>query len=253
MIDVEGIYNQYLEHLNTEADKKYSKYKGFFRASSAGQCFRKQAYWLSDEVEKPFDNRVKRLLRLGQIIHSDFEESLKWYYKQLDDKSVTLYTEHRIEIPNLNVIGSLDMAVVEGDIEKGLYSLYIHDLKSAASFKWRKQFGHKKNRDLNPSVNYQLQLATYALGLKEQLEVGPTSMYLTWYNKDNSSMKSVEVDIDYMDAAQEYWENLITKLNIVNNDPERIIPGDDNNTPVYPSWECNYCNFSDVCPSPYKK
>jgi|APSaa5957512535_1039671.scaffolds.fasta_scaffold46626_4 CRISPR/Cas system-associated exonuclease Cas4 (RecB family) len=252
MIDVEGIYNQYLDHLNTEADKKYTKYKGWFRASSAGQCFRKQAYWLTDEKKKPFEVRVKRLLRLGQIIHSDFENSLNWYYKQLNDDSITLLTEHHIKLPKLNVIGSLDMAVIEGDIEKGTYSLYIHDLKSAASFKWRKQFGIKKNRDPDPPVNYELQLATYALGLSEELKAEPTNLYLTWYNKDNSSMKSVNIDLEYIDKAKEYWRNLITKLNIYSNNPEKIIPEKNNNVPVYPKWECKYCNFSEVCPSPYK-
>ena len=203
MIDVEGIYNQYLDHLNTEADKEWAENKGSFRASSAGQCFRKQAYWLSDKIKKPFDDRVKRLLRLGQIIHSDVEDALNWYYKQLKDKSKTIFTEHKIELPKLNV------------------------------------------------VNYELQLGTYALGLSQQLKIEPTKLYLTWYNKDNSTMKSVEVPIEYMDKAQKYWESLITKLNIVNLDPERIIPKEDKNTPVY-QWECKYCNFSNICPSPYK-
>ena len=42
MIDIPKIYNEYLQRKSVENRKKYEKYKGWFSASSAGRCYRKQ-------------------------------------------------------------------------------------------------------------------------------------------------------------------------------------------------------------------
>ena len=76
MLDVEGLYSSYLEEKNKDYKKKYSKYKGWFSASSAGSCFKKQLLKREGKVEPPMDNRVMRLLRLGTIVHEDIQKSI---------------------------------------------------------------------------------------------------------------------------------------------------------------------------------
>ena len=65
-INIEKIYSDFLEHENQENRKKYEKYKGWFSASAAGSCYRKQLYRANRIEEVPMDDRVKRLLRLGK-------------------------------------------------------------------------------------------------------------------------------------------------------------------------------------------
>ena len=48
MIDIPKIYNEYLQRKNKENRIKYEKYKGWFSASSAGSCYRKQLHRKQD-------------------------------------------------------------------------------------------------------------------------------------------------------------------------------------------------------------
>ena len=71
-------------------------------------------------------------------------------------------------------------------------------------------FGFKKNRDPNPSINYELQVGTYALGIQNNpLSKGwDYALFLALYKKDNSTMKVVRISNDYITDADEYWKAL---------------------------------------------
>ena len=163
MINIEQIYNNYLEKKRVENRKKYEDVKGWFSASAAGSCFRKQLYRTMDLEVEPMDIRSNRLLRLGTLVHADFEKALEQHDLRDDADSepdeVQIVTEHRIKIPELNVVGHLDVGVVNLEGEK----IEVYDIKTAGAWKWRMKFG--KNPDKNPSINYELQLATYGIGL----------------------------------------------------------------------------------------
>ena len=238
--DLEKVYSDYINHENTINRKKYDKYKGWFSASSAGSCFKKQFLRAKGKEGTPMDNRVLRLLRLGTIVHKDFEEAIKLHLENLDTKDYKIYSEHRIEIPEINVIGHLDIAVEQHN------NLDIYDLKTVASYKWSKQFGWKKNRDTNPSVNYELQLGTYAIGLANETGIEPDRiyLYLAWYNRDNSGMKIKDVPSFWMDNAFEYWTELGELWEGTEGDFTQLIPGSEN-IPVA-KWECKYCEYKDI-------
>ena len=97
-----------------------------------------------------------------------------------------------------------------------------------------KDFG--RNIDPKPSVNYQLQLGTYGVGLGNELGVSNIDLGLIWYKKDDSLMKLQEIDDIWLDNAYEYWVELNETL-----DDDIPNPGDAN-SPVY-AWECRYCPY----------
>ena len=236
IIDIEQIYSDFIQERNTLNRQEYKeKYKGWFSASSAGSCFNKQILRLHQKEGPSPQGRVLRLLRLGTIVHKDFETAINKYHD--DNPEINIYTEHKVELPEINVVGHLDIAVEKDN------SLDVYDIKTCASYKWRKQFGLIKNRDKNPSVNYELQIGTYAIGMANQIGIDPDKifMYLAWYNKDNSGMKVKEVPVFWMDNAFEYWTDLIDAQSKTGDNPDELIPGTPN-VPVA-NWECKYCEF----------
>jgi hypothetical protein len=231
MVKIDVIYNDYLLKKQDEHKVKYEKHKGWFSASSAGSCFRKQYLKAQGKEEKPMDARTMRVLRLGTIVHTDLEQAIKQY---VYDDNIDVYSEHRIELPELNVVGHLDMAFHFKDED----TVSVYDLKTAHSFKWKKLFG--RNIDPNPSTNYQLQLGTYGVGMANELETQDVSLNLVWYKKDDSLMKTQPIDSIWLDRAYEYWVELNEVLEDTSPHGGPVVG--DMNTPVY-NWECNYCPF----------
>ena len=81
-IDIEGIYNDYLDKKQEENRlKRYSGKESWYHASGAGSCSRKLYFESVEKVKpsNPFGTTVKRLLRLGNVLHDDFEKALLSY------------------------------------------------------------------------------------------------------------------------------------------------------------------------------
>ena len=144
MVDLERIYAEFLESEQEERNKKYEEFKGWIGASSAGHCFKKQYYKLNDVDSDEPNMRVNRLLRLGTIVHSDFEKAIKSYNKSHKTK---IETEKQVKIPELKIIGHIDI------FEQSNNNLInrVYDLKTVAGYKWRKKFG-RVNVDVNPGM-----------------------------------------------------------------------------------------------------
>ena len=242
MSKIESIY---AEFLRDKKQKRDPKYKDYFRASSAGSCFRKQWYMLREDEyqQNELDDRVMRLLRLGTIVHADIEKALKYYAEQTDCNKHQIITEEEIVIPELGVVGHLDAAILNIENDKCV-SAEVFDVKTCASYKWRMKFG--RNKEKNPSFNYELQIGTYGLGIKAMYEVEEVSLSLLWYNKDTSAMREQKIDaLQWTDAAIEYWTSLAQTLDDI-EDPDELIPGVDYGVPMM-DWECRYCGFTQYC------
>ena len=233
MINIEDIYHDFLLAEGVKHREKYDKFSGWFSASSAGSCHRKQWYKINKFEETPPDVRPLRVMRLGTIVHKDLENAVSMYNASNKDDEI-IYSEHRIELPEINVVGHLDLAVSTVD------KIYVYDIKTAHSFKWKKMFG--RNVDPNPSVNYQLQLGTYALGLMTQLDRkdADVEMGLIWYRKDDSWMKVQLIDEEWIQNAFFYW----VELNEAIQEEGKPKIGS-YNTPVY-NWECKYCPYHKI-------
>ena len=117
MLDLERIYDVYLDKLQEKREEDNKEYKEWFGGSSAGSCYKKQWYKISGAEPSPFDARTKRLLRLGTIVHKDIlEEAIDYWkeeYREIDPDQYTIYTEWEVKIPEFKVIGHLDNCLVE--------------------------------------------------------------------------------------------------------------------------------------------
>ena len=85
-IDIEGIYSDYLDKKQEDNRlKRYSGKESWYHASGSGSCSRKLYFESIEQVEpsNPLDDKTKRLLRLGSIVHDDFQESLVTYNRDI--------------------------------------------------------------------------------------------------------------------------------------------------------------------------
>jgi|TARA_Y100000310_G_scaffold87472_1_gene84308 CRISPR/Cas system-associated exonuclease Cas4 (RecB family) len=243
MLNIESVYKNFLDLVNEEHNKGYVGFEGWFRASSAGQCYRKQFYELSGAEKDQIDSRPQRVMRLGTIVHEDIGCAITTGYINTEKSYVDL--EERIEIPDLRIVGHPDIVQIENDIA------YLYDIKTMHSFAWKRRFGHAKNRDPKPSRNYELQLGTYAIGVRIKYDISKINAYIMWYKKDDSSIKINPIDVEkWMRRAELYWEELIemtSELTI-----EDLVPGQMIGVP-FQNWECRYCSYKGTCPGGKKR
>jgi CRISPR/Cas system-associated exonuclease Cas4 (RecB family) len=236
---IKEIYEEYLRKENSKNFiERYIGKEGYFNASWAGHCIRKHAYKMLKQEIIPPDRDSLFKMRIGTLVHDDIQKALQKYY---NGKGI-LITEGEIEIPDLNVRGYFDIAEVYGGIQ-------LNDLKTIAAFAWKRKFGRKENRDPNPSDKYELQLGTYGLGLELKLGKQIVYMSIIYYKKDDSSFKEVIIIPKYKEKAIEYWKNVLSYCK-PDVKIDELTPGDTLGVP-YESWECRYCSYMHVCPSPF--
>jgi len=259
--DIEGFYNDYLDQKQEE--NRLERYKGkehWYHASGAGSCSRK-LYFESVEKVQPtndIDGRTKRLLRLGNLVHQDIQNSLtrtrnrdiyrdtnrdtnrdSLIEKEIKDKEkdIEFITEGEIKIEELNVRGFYDVVAKHVDGEQ---SVFLYDIKTCGGWSWKLKFG--RGNSLNPSIHYELQLGTYGYAIKEQFGQ-LDGMYLYYYNKDDSKMRTVQVPLTYVSRAYLFWKN-------INDEHKQGLPEFRVGVSPVQKWQCNYCQFLDHCNPP---
>ena len=241
MINIEAIYAANLREKQVQTRKKYTEYKGWFSASSAGSCFKKQLLRRANMSEPPMDDRVMRLLRLGTIVHTDIQTAIT-DSEEMSNIKYQIMMEKRIEIPELNIVGHVDIAIIDKD--NG--DLKVMDIKTCASYKWRMKFGRKPDKKGNPGYN--MQLATYTEAFKRRDDTyGRIDMSLLWYNKDTSALREEPIPVQWIEDAIVYWEELndyVDSIDVDENNWDKLKPG----TYGIPmeNWECRYCGFKDI-------
>lgn len=227
---IQEIYSKYLTKRNEDTQAaRYKSKERFFHSSGAGLCIRKHYYSAVEQVEgKSFEDKTLRIFRIGNLIHEDIQNALREYAEQ---EPIRIFIEKELFINEYNVRGFIDLALVDDDV--------IYDIKTCNSFKWTKMFGAVK--DKNPSVQYEMQLATYGLWYLDNYKV-LNGMKILYYNKNNSDMREVDVPMIYLDKADAYWEQCCEAV-IGKDEPPPINLG---TSPAY-KWECNYCQYHSIC------
>ena len=256
--DIEGIYNSYLDE--KQEQNRLERYEGnehWYHASGAGSCSRKLYYESVEKLEPTiqFDERTKRLLRLGTAIHDDIQNSLTRAHSNRDynrdnikltdiekeinnkEKDIDFKVEGEIRIDELNVRGFYDVVAKHNVPEK---KVYLYDIKTCGGWSWKMKFG--RNKTLNPSIHYELQLGTYGYAL--QKEFGQLDgMFLYYYNKDDSKMRCVEIPLTYISRAYLFWKN-------INDEHKQGLPQFRVGVSPVQKWQCNYCQFKEHCNPP---
>ena len=259
-VDIEGLYNDYLNKKQEQNRKeRYEGNEHWYHASGAGSCSRK-LYFESVEMVEPtndIDERTKRLLRLGNIVHEDIQNSLTRTRNNRDiynrdnnidslsvekeiknkEKEIEFLVEGEIKIDELNVRGFYDIVAKH---VVGEQQIYLYDIKTCGGWSWKMKFGRKKTID--PSIHYELQLGTYGYAIKQQFGQ-LDGMYLYYYNKDDSQMRAVQVPLTYVSRAYLFWKN-------INDEHKQGLPEFRVGVSPFQKWQCNYCQFRNHCNPP---
>ena len=241
-----AMYDAYIEAKNQENfQNRYEGKEEYYHGSASGSCARKLYYQIAQAPESnPMNDATKRKLRLGTIFHSEMEDCVNYYVnstgtleltgtKSLGDFSILKVTqEEEIVIPSVNVRGFFDLLVETTDNE-----LILIDYKTIATYPYKLKFG--KNSKPSTNLRYELQMGTYGYAIREKYG-RLDGMYLLYYNKDDSRMTHVSVPLKYLDIAYQYWK-------LINNLHAQGLPPIDNGVSPVEQWECNYCNYKDLC------
>ena len=91
-INIESIYNDFIKSQSEinrkELQDKYPKEGISYRASSSGMCSRKLYYQsvLRLEPTEQIEDKVMRVFRLGDLVHTDIQQALKQAIKRKEPK-----------------------------------------------------------------------------------------------------------------------------------------------------------------------
>ena len=245
-LDHQVIYNNYLLDISKRRDRKLDKTRptdiSYYRPSSAGMCSRKIYYEtvLRADITNDIDKRVRRLFRLGDLLHQDIQAAFKKieksdsYYNIYNIYINKILIEKEIVLKKIRVRGFLDLLV---EVREG--GIFLYDIKSIGAFQYKKNFARMKEQR-QPSIHQELQLATYGLWVEK--EYGRLDgMYILYYNKDNSLLRYKEVSLDRLLTALGFWER------INDEHSNSSLPTLQDDVSPVASWECSYCNFKNRC------
>ena len=240
-------YNNYIiDKAKQNQEKRKREMGGYIPASQSGMCHRNHFYLSEGQDRKPFVKSSLRIMRLGTVMGEEFEKAMNYWFEKLnwnEDKKYhgEIHQEVYMTSDTLGIAGHMDLLFVYNRVG------YLYDWKTANSFKFKMLFN---SFDGSPSINYELQLASYGLlAMEEGLCDSIAHLGLLYYNKDNSVIKEKLVPLEYMDKTKMYWDSVKESTNNLTNPPQFGL----GKSPVY-KWECGnkgkYCDYSHVCPSP---
>ena len=236
MIDFEKILGDWMDYCNGKnQSERYDGMEKWFGGSSSGSC-RRKLYYKANSYEKTNKTSQSsfRKMRLGTIFHEDMEQALDKFNSNSQSEGWNkgkFHIEKELRVPELNLRGFAD-AIYESPDGK----VYLYDFKTAGSFPWKLKFGKNGKKD---DERYSLQLGSYGEAVKKTFG-RLDGMYLIYYNKDNSDMRTVEVPLYYTDRAVKWWT--ATRISHEKGLPP-LISGENPSA----TWECNYCEWKNCC------
>ena len=96
MINFEKILGDWMELCNeSNRLERYEGMENYYHASGAGMCSRKLYYQSIEKAEETNQPNAKsnRIMRLGTVVHNDFEEAFSLYNNNIYNKLI--YNKHR--------------------------------------------------------------------------------------------------------------------------------------------------------------
>ena len=196
-------------YLENQKNKDQTK----FYITDAGKCPRAVFFKFKNAPREPMDARILRIFERGENIHRSIFNIL--YRLRLG-----VVTE--IPIPSQEIIsGRADAILCVGNEN------YVLDIKSINSMIFRNMSAPKEENI------YQIQLYLHFFNIKKGI--------LLYIDKDQQEMKEFFVDYD-----EALCKGLLDKFYVLKDQVENnVLPS---RLDGYPrNWQCNYCQFKDVC------
>jgi hypothetical protein len=137
---------QVIDDFLLEESKKKRNYNGYFSASSAGYCMRKNLFEVLGVPPVKEDARKQRVFTAGHLFH-------EWIQKLTQSAGISISQEGELVDDDLNVIGHYDDLVLIDNKQ------ILYDYKTASS----RSFGYKKEL----SHYHKMQLGTYVYLLRK--------------------------------------------------------------------------------------
>ncbi|NCN86740.1 PD-(D/E)XK nuclease family protein [archaeon] len=261
IVGMDDVYKHFLDkiHYNPENyDEKRDK--PVHRASMGGRCHRLQKYH-TDFIEynetledgtvevkikkkykpKELDYETKKVFRIGDITHKELQQAFQWIIDANKDKN---YYELRMEVEVSVVIHGL---IIDGHYDNVLINhktkqVSLYDIKTMKMTAFK--FFKAKPMDKTGAI---IQLGVYAKAIKEEFPDYDLTVILVGISKENSEMLEVVIDENSaIQDAYDYYKNLAHSMKL---DINQLVPISNPFSPME-QWECNYCNYNHICPSP---
>ena len=196
-------------YLENQRNKEQTR----FYITDAGKCPRAVFFRFKNAPRAAVDARIMRIFEHGEHIHRNI-------FNVLYRLRIGVTTE--IPIPPQEIISGRADAILCVDNEN-----YVLDIKSMNSMIFRKLLKPKEENI------YQIQLYLHYFNIKKGI--------LLYIDKDQQEIKEFFVDYD-----EALCKSLLDKFYALKKQveidmvPERLID--------YPkNWQCNYCQFKDIC------
>lgn len=242
IITSELAYDHYLEVVHYNKDKYDEKRdKKVIRASNGSRCHRLQKYHLSDVEPKKLDKNSMRVFRIGDVYHHELQQGMKWLIEEKNkNKNISLEMEKKVSLKayGLLIEGHFDIRLFDHDKK----IIQITDIKTMNP----RAFGYFK-RDPYSKTGAIIQVGTYAKATIEEFPDYDVVILLSAWDKDKGQFCEVEIDVTKaLSEFDKYYSELSLSLE---SDLEDLVPIKHSFSPMQ-SWECNYCSYNHVCPSP---
>lgn len=197
--------------IEAEQDNREDYEQTTWHPSALGSCLTGAYLQRVEGLQKEFDTRTLRVFKVGK-------QHEEWIEELLEKKEIDFEREVRIEIPEWNVSGRVDV-VVNGEMPI--------ELKSKHS----RAFWHMNKKNKGPNEHHKMQLWTYlkALDLPEGR--------IVYISKDDLSILEYPVFLN----DEELAEKVEHEFSILNRALEEQLPP----KPVEDKkdWRYKYCNL----------
>lgn len=248
ILTAELAYQRYLElvHYNPEVyDEKRDKL--VHRASMGGRCHRLQKYHTHpDFMPKELTPNDMMVFRIGNVFHHELQTGFAWLIneKNKDSSVIELEMEKKVTVDmyGLPVDGHFDARIFNHQDK----IIQILDLKTMNP---RAMSYFKKNP--YDKDGYMIQVGVYVIATELEYPDYEVVALLSAWDKDKGEWFEVDLDIGRIKMmAHNYYKELAKSMEL---DLEELVPIKHGHSPVNQKWECDYCSYNHVCPSPLIK
>lgn len=205
--------------------------RGWF-SSGLGNCISGRFYERLTKREEEVDPRKQMIFAIGDAFH-------EWVYKQVRQSGIHAVIEESLELPELDLVGRLDMRI---EWEKRHWTVYDIKTVHSKSFWWRSKMGN------TAQDHHILQVTAYLMMLQKKYPKLTFDGRILYISKDDMAMSEIAVPMT-TDAEKAIKTSLKT-LNAAWKAKKPPKPEEDivlQNGKWTLNWKSRYCLYHTLC------